>query len=150
MLLQMNQPEEAVDILRQRTNKRSDYLTLWFLGEALNRTGPAAGSTEEREAVAALSLSVNLKPDVPQSRILLAKFLAREKEFDLAQKHLTRALELDPENVSATYQLAQVLQRKGDSVRAKELFAKVSKAKEEDREQFTKGGLQHIIRVGSQ
>jgi DNA-binding SARP family transcriptional activator len=91
-----------------------------------------------------------VNPQVAQSRILLAKLLARRSELDAAVQHLNRALELDPENISATYQLAQVLQKKGDTTRAKQLFAKVSKAKAEDREQFTRGGLQHIIRAESQ
>ena len=47
------------------------------------------------------------------------------------------------------YQLAQVYSRKGDSARAKELFAKVGKAKAEDREQFTSRGLAQIIREGA-
>lgn len=150
MLLQMDRPSEAVGVLRKRARKSRDYLTLWFLGEALSRQGTTEGSSEEREAIDALSLAISLKPDVAQPRILLAKLLARGRRLDLAEKHLTRALELDPDNVAATYQLAQVCQRKGDAPRAKELFAKVSKAKAEDREQFTKGGLQHIIRAGSQ
>jgi tetratricopeptide (TPR) repeat protein len=150
ILLQMDRPAEAVTVLRQRTSVDPDYLTLWFLGEALNRAGVAEGSAEEKEAVDALSRSVQMKPNVPQSRILLAKLLARRGALDLAEEHLTRALELDPGNVNATYQLAQICQKKGDTVRARELFAKVTKAKAEDREQFTRGGLQHIIRAGSQ
>lgn len=149
MLLQMDRAGDAVNILRQRAKSGADYLVLWFLGEALNRSGAAAGSPEEDEAIDALSRSIALDANVTQSRILLAKLLARRGVLDLAAKHLTRALELDPDNVAATYQLAQVYQKKGDSVRAKELFAKVSKAKAEDREQFTRGGLQHIMREGA-
>ncbi len=150
ILMQMDRPAEAVTVLRQRARKSRDYLTLWFLGEPLNRTGAADGSPEEREAIDALSGSIAARPDIAQSRILLAKFLARRGQLDLAEKHLTRALELEPDNVPATYQLAQICQKKGDSQRAKLLFAKVSKAKAEDREQFTRGGLQHIIRAGPQ
>jgi Flp pilus assembly protein TadD len=150
MLLQMDRPADAVAVLRRRVQAGSDYLVLWFLGEALDRMGAAAGSPEEREAVDALTRSVSANPDVPQPRILLGKLLARRGELDLAEKHLTLALDLDPENVSATYQLAQVCQKKGEGARAKQLFAKVSKAKAQDREQFTRGGLQHIIRAGSQ
>jgi tetratricopeptide (TPR) repeat protein len=149
MLLQMDRPAEAVSVLRRHARTSRDYLTLWFLGEALNREGPAEGSAAEREAVSALVESVRLKPDVAQSRILLAKLLAHQQQLDAAEKQLAAALQLEPDNVSATYQLAQVLRRKGETERAKELFAKVSKAKAEDREQFTKGSLQHIIRVGS-
>jgi tetratricopeptide (TPR) repeat protein len=150
ILLQMDQPAEAVTLLRKRTSVDPDYLALWFLGEALNRAGLAEGSPEEKEAVEALSRSVQMNANVPQSRILLAKLLARRGALDQAEQHLTRALELDAGNVNATYQLAQICQKKGDTARAHELFAKVSKAKAEDRDQFTRGGLQHIIRAGSQ
>jgi cytochrome c-type biogenesis protein CcmH/NrfG len=146
----MDRPSEAVTVLRKRTGIDADYLALWFLGEALNRAGLAEGSPEEKEAVDALTRSVQLKPNVPQSRILLAKLLARRGALDLAEEHLTRALEIDAGNVNATYQLAQICQRRGDIARARDLFAKVSKAKAEDREQFTRGGIQHIIRAGSQ
>jgi tetratricopeptide (TPR) repeat protein len=151
ILMQMDQAQDAVKVLRDRVRAApSDYIALWFLGEALNRSGAAAGSAEDDEARRALSRSVELNPQVAQSRILLAKLLARRGELDAAVQHLNRALELDPENITATYQLAQVLQKKGDTARAKQLFAKVSKAKAEDREQFTRGGLQHIIRAESQ
>ena len=150
ILLQMDRPGDAVTVLRKRTSVDADYLALWFLGEALNRAGLAEDSPEEKEAIDALTRSVRMKPDVPQSRILLAKLLARRGALDMAEEQLARALELDSNNVNATYQLAQIYQKKGDTARARELFAKVSKAKAEDREQFTRGGLQHIIRAGSQ
>jgi tetratricopeptide (TPR) repeat protein len=149
MLLQMDRPADAIAVLRKRVDTAPDYLSLWFLGEALTRGGADAGSPEEAEAVGALTRSIASNPDVAQPRILLAKLLARRGNLAEAEKHLARALELDPENVSATYQFAQICQRKGDTARARLLFAKVSKAKAEDREQFTRGGLQHIIRAGS-
>jgi tetratricopeptide (TPR) repeat protein len=151
VLMQMDKTAEATKVLRERVRAdNNDYLALWFLGEALNRSGVAPDSPEEDEAVKALTRSVELKPDIPQSRALLGKLLARRGEYDLAAKHLNKALELDPENVAAMYQLAQVYQRKGDSARAKQLFAKVGKLKAEDREQFTRGGLQQIVRAGAQ
>jgi Flp pilus assembly protein TadD len=149
MLLQVDRPAEAVTVLRERARTEPDYLSLWFLGEALSRAGAETGSDEEREAVDALSRSVQINADVAAPRILLAKLLARRGELDRAEAHLTRALALEPDNITATYQLAQVCQRKGDTARARELFAKVSKAKAEDREQFTRGGLQRLIQAGS-
>ena len=50
--------------------------------------------------------------------------------------------------MTAAYQLAVVCRKRGDSKRAEELFAKVSKAKSEDREQFTRQTLVRIIREG--
>ena len=56
MLLQMDQPADAVALLRKRARTSGDYLTLWFLGESLNRAGLAEGSAEEQEAIDATRL----------------------------------------------------------------------------------------------
>jgi len=148
VFMQMNRPEDAVQLLRKRVRQfPDDYLALWFLGEALNRSGVGPGAPGQKEAVAALEHSVQLDPDISQSQELLGKLLARDDRFDAAVLHLERAIALDPNNVAATYQLAQVYSRKGDTSRAKELFAKVSKMKADDRANFTNGGLQQILRA---
>jgi tetratricopeptide (TPR) repeat protein len=149
VLLQMDKPAEAVRVLRRSAAGANDYLVHWFLGEALNRAGVEPASAEEKEAVAALNRSVRLDPNAVQPRVLLAKLLARRGELDQSIEHLERALQLEPDHVGATYQLAQAYARKGYSKRSKELFAKVSKAKADEREQFTTRGLQMIVREGA-
>jgi tetratricopeptide (TPR) repeat protein len=148
--MQMNRPDDAIQELRRRVRRfPDDYLALWFLGEALNRSGIAPGAPGQKEAVEAVQRSVQLDPNISQSQELLGKLLARDGRFAEAATHLERAITLDPENVAATYQLAQVYNRKGDTSRAKELFAKVSKIKADDRENFTSRGLQQILRADS-
>jgi tetratricopeptide (TPR) repeat protein len=150
VLMQRDEVAEATRILRKRVRMdANDYLALWFLGEALNRGGAAPGSAEQKEAMAALERSVKLNPDVVQSRILLSKLLFRNGDLEHAASNLEHAIQLEPDNTAALYQLAQVCSKKGQSERAKQLFAKVSKAKAEDREQFTSGGLQQILREGA-
>jgi tetratricopeptide (TPR) repeat protein len=150
ILMQMDKPGDAVQVLRKLSaGPKSDYLVNWFLAEALNRVGVAPDSAEEKEAVNALSKSVRLNPSQVQSRILLAKLLMRRGQLDQAMDHLEHALKLEPDSVPATYQLAQVWQKKGDAGRARELFAKVSKARAEEREQFASRGLQQIVREGA-
>jgi Flp pilus assembly protein TadD len=151
VLMQTNRPGEAVELLRKRVSQApDDYLSSWFLGEALNRSGVTPGSAGQKEAVAALQRSVSLKADISQTQELLGKLLVRDGHLDEAQKHLERAVTLEPDNVAAIYQLAQVYSKKGDSVRARQLFAKVSKIKTDDRENFAKHGLQQILRAGMQ
>ncbi|MBV9038588.1 MAG: tetratricopeptide repeat protein [Acidobacteriaceae bacterium] len=77
----------------------------------------------------------------------MGKLLARDERFNEAIAHLEHAIVLEPSNVAAIYQLAQVYSRKGDKSRANELFAKVSKMKADDRENFTNRGLQQILRA---
>jgi Flp pilus assembly protein TadD len=120
---------------------------LWFLGEALNRSGIMPGSPGQKEAIDSLRHSVQLNPDISQSQELLGKLLAREAQFDEAATHLERAVSLEPENVGALYQLAQVYSKKGQTERAKELFAKVGKMKADDRGNFASRGLQQILRA---
>jgi tetratricopeptide (TPR) repeat protein len=150
VMLQMDQVSEAIEVLRRRTlSGRDDYLAEWFLGEALNRSGARPGTQEEQEAIQALEKSVRLKPDLVHSRTLFGKMLLRRGDLKLAAEQLEKALELEPENIPATYQLAHVYSKQGDSERAKELFAKVSKVKADEREQFTTGGLERIVREGT-
>jgi predicted Zn-dependent protease len=149
MLLQMDQTNDAVDLLRRRTKQqKEDYLVLWFLGEALNRGGADGSSAEAKEATSVLKRSAQLRPDVAAVKVTLAKLLLRTGDLDGATRSLEAALKLEPDNVAAMYRLAQVLSKKDDP-RAKELFAKVSKAKADEREQFTTRGLQQIVREGS-
>jgi tetratricopeptide (TPR) repeat protein len=148
--MQMNRSDDAVRQLRVRVRQvPDDYLALWFLGEALNRSGIVPGSPGQKEAVEAVRRSVQLDSNISQSQELLGKLLARDGRFAEATTHLERAVTLEPGNVSALYQLAQVYNRKGDTSRAKELFAKVSKMKADDRENFTSRGLQQILRADS-
>ena len=150
ILLQQDRVPDAIRVLRKRREQsRDDYMVHWFLGEALNRSGARPGSDEEAEAVEAVRKSIELRPDLFQSRVLLGKMLARRGEFDEAVEHLETARTIDPADVSATYQLAQVYRRKGDPERAKKLFAIVGRQKAEDREEFTKRGLLRIVREGS-
>ena len=149
--IQTNRPNEAVQQLRGRVQKfPDDYLGLWFLGEALNRSGIVPGSPGQKEAIDSLRHSVQLNPDISQSQELLGKLLAREAKFDEAATHLERAISLEPENVGALYQLAQVYSKNGQTERAKQLFAKVGKMKAEDRENFANRGLQQILRAETQ
>jgi protein O-GlcNAc transferase len=146
-LLQMNENAAAVELLRQRA-QQDDYLAQWFLAEALYRSGAPPGSAEEQEAVEALEKSVRNNPDLSPARTLLGKLLFRRGDLDRAAAQLERALQITPDDVSALYQLAQVYAKKGDLARSRELFARVSKMKADEREQFTSQGLQQILRQG--
>jgi tetratricopeptide (TPR) repeat protein len=147
-LLQMNENAAAIELLRRRA-QQDDYLAQWFLAEALYRSGAPPGSAEEQEAVEALEKSVRSKPDLGPSRALLGKLLFRRGDLEGAAAQLERALQIAPDDVSALYQLAQVYAKKGDVARSRELFARVSKIKANEREQFTSQGLQQILRQGT-
>lgn len=150
ILMQQDRLPDAVRVLRARREQTpDDYLVLWFLAEALQRSGVEPGSEAEEEAVGALRRSVALNPELFQSHLLLGKMLARRGLLDEAVEHLERARAIDSGDVSATYQLALVHRSRGNSEKARELLAIVGQQKRDDREEFTRGGLLRIVREGS-
>jgi tetratricopeptide (TPR) repeat protein len=150
VLLELGETSNAISLLRQRASASpDDYMVHYVLGEALNRSGPAIRSPEETEAIQSLERSVSLKPDFAASRAVLGKLLLRRSEVDRAITELERALELYPQDTSFLYQLAQAHRKKGNMERAKELFAKVDRAKSEERDKFMNRTLIRLVREGS-
>lgn len=150
ILMQQDRLPEAVEVLRARRDQApADHLVLWFLAEALHRSGVEPGTEGEAEAVGALRESVAQNAELFQSRLLLGRMLARRGDLDGALLHLEKARSIDPDEVSAVYQLAMVHRRLGDSEKARVLFQQVGQQKAEDREQFTRRGLLRMVRVGS-
>ena len=151
VLLELGEIAKALTLIHQRVAVNpNDYLVQYVLGEALNRSGPALESAEENEAVQALEKSVLINPAFAASRAVLGKMLLRRNETDRAIAQLEKALELDPSETSTTYQLAFAYRKKGNLERAKELLAKVDRAKSENREQFMKHTLLRLVREGQQ
>jgi tetratricopeptide (TPR) repeat protein len=148
-LMELNRTPEAIDLLRRRRKLHDDsYLVDWHLAEALLKSG--ADGDAEAEAIEALHRSIVLNPGIARSHFLLGKILLQRGPSDEAIGELQTALRLDPEDVSATYQLAQAYRKKGDTPRANELFQKVSQAKAEASEhQAHRGGLLRIVRDGA-
>ena len=150
VLLELGETSKAIALLRQRASASpGDYMVHYVLGEALNRSGPALKSPEENEAIQALEKSVRLNPDFAAPRAVLGKLLLRRNEVDRAITELEKALELDPQETSSLYQLAQAHRKNGNLERAKELFAKVDRAKSEEREKFMNRTLLRLVREGS-
>jgi tetratricopeptide (TPR) repeat protein len=149
VLLQMDRADEAARVLRNSAVGKEDrYLVNWFLAEAISRGALDAGGAEEKEAVAALRSSIGQRPDLAQPRALLGKLLLRSGDLDGAIDQLERSLEIEPGNTGATYQLAQAYRKKGNTKRANELFATVSKAKSQERDDLMRKGLELIKEGG--
>jgi Flp pilus assembly protein TadD len=150
VLLELGETSKAIALLRQRASASpDDYMVHYVLGEALNRSGPAIRSPEESEAIQSLERSVRLNPDFAASRAVLGKLLLRRNEVDRAITELEKAFELDSQETSFLYQLAQAHRRKGNLERAKELFAKVDRVKSEERDKFMSRTLLRLVREGS-
>jgi tetratricopeptide (TPR) repeat protein len=149
VLIQAEKIPEAIALLRsQAARSPQDPYVFWFLGEALNRSGLLPGSEAEKETIAVLETSIRLNARLPQPRALLGKIRLRRGEIDAAILLLEKAIELDPQDLTATYQLAQALQRKGNGVRARELLKKVERTNSGTRDDPWRK-LFRIVREGS-
>jgi tetratricopeptide (TPR) repeat protein len=94
---------EALELFRRlpETPENRDRVAM-----CLHRLG------RSREAIMIQKKVVEERPDWPTGMINLAVMLAAEGELDEAERHLVRALELDPDNVTATVNL-ESLRRAG-------------------------------------
>lgn len=146
--IDMSKFAEAASALRPRRTSK-DYRVHWLLAEALSRGGVEQGSVQEKEAVAELQLAVRLDSTASSPRVLLGKMLAKRGDTASAAVHLEAALKIDPEDMSAAYQLALIYRDQGKTKQAEELAEKVGKARAApDPSQFTQRNLAKIIREG--
>jgi tetratricopeptide (TPR) repeat protein len=143
--VQLNRIPEAIQVLRScRAEHPRDYVTNWILGETLAQQGD-----RENEAVTVLEEAARLGPREAAPKALLGKLLARRGDLAGAARELEAALRIEPDDVTAQYQLATVYRKTGNTARADQLFEKVGKARPEDPEQSAKHNLEQIIRKSS-
>jgi tetratricopeptide (TPR) repeat protein len=143
------QTQKAITMLRERaTLSPDDFLTQYLLGQALLRSAPEAGSASEREAIVALESSIRLNPNFTSSRFELGKLLLTRGEIDQGIEQLEKAMALDPTDPGPPYQLARAYQRKGETVRAKELVARSNLLRAGKLEDSDRKAMRRIIREG--
>ena len=138
VLMRTERTAEAVEDLRRQPD---DYLVSWLLAEALTRLG-----SENPEAITQLEKSIRLNPEFSESRLLLGKLLLAQGNTRGAITQLEKSLQLDPANIPATYQLATAYRKNGETARSAALFATVSKAKSEEKDDTTSAGFLRLLR----
>jgi predicted Zn-dependent protease len=133
--MQNGQNPRAVELLRQRAQAApADPLVLHILGLALMRSGAEPGDPVEAEAAAAFEAAIRLKPDHSPSRAELGKLLVKRGDLAGAIAQLEPAVAQDAGNVAAAYALAQAYRRRGQTERAAEMLARVSRLNAEQRD----------------
>ena len=80
----------------------------------------------EADAMFSRALAVPQYPDVPRTLLTQGICHARAGRFDAAEASLRRALELEPENPGIAVNLSEVLYRRGDYERARQLIRRVN------------------------
>jgi len=136
--MQRGETPKAIDVLRARTRAMAQAGTpqpaiFYALGIALVRSGVAPGDPGAVEALEAFRTAVRLQPQFMQAQAELGKLLLKRGDVAGAIAHLERAVALEPESSAPAYNLAQAYRRSGQTVRARELLARVSRLNAQER-----------------
>jgi predicted Zn-dependent protease len=145
--METGQSAKAVDLLRTRSRAdEKNPLIFYTLGVALLRSGADPDDAAGAEAIAAFDMAVRLNPDFAPARLQLGKLLLKRGDAKQAVVHLERAVALDPDSPAPAYSLAQAYRRTGDTARAQELLARVSKLNAQERGDDSGEDLKRIVR----
>lgn len=148
--IQMGKLPEAIEVLRAcRAQHPGEFVVNWILGEALSQQGLEPGTDAEKEAAQALEQAVRANPGAAEPRVLLGKILVKRGDLAGATRQFEAAIKLQPDDVSASYQLALVYRRTGNTKRADELFEKVGKARSVNPEELNRRNLMNVIGAGT-
>ena len=77
------------------------------------------------------------RPDHAAAHAALGAAYREEGDYAGARTELERAVELDPEDLRANYQLGLVYAKLGDTERAKKMFARADELRGRERERET-------------
>lgn len=87
------------------------------------------------QATSLLQSVLKADPNLAAAHTVLGTIYVKQKSYPAGRAELERAIELDPKNLKAHYQLGVVYSRLGDKARAQEMFAAADKLRKEEREQ---------------
>ena len=117
------------------------------------RSGVDPAAPEASEAIEALRRSIHANPKFAPARSELGRLLLKRDDLDGAIVQLAKAVDLDEGSTAAIYNLAQAYRRKGDTMRAAELLARVSRLNAQERGDDPGADLKRmvvrIVREGS-
>lgn len=112
---QQHRDSQAVSSFRAAAKAQpQDALTLYLLAEALSQRGPAEGSADYIEEVAAARKACQLDPSMIASHDLLATIYLQASHPQLAMEESRAVLKLDPNNQQALYHLILSLRNTGN------------------------------------
>lgn len=151
--LQLSHLTEAEKDVRSRLNKAPNDAFLWYmLGETIARGGATAGSPQFAEAVRADEKALQLRPDFPLARNLLAKLYLAEGKTQDAIKQSRLAYEEDPTGETAPtalYHLMTALRKAGQRDEIPALAHKLTEIREQQRAKETAERRYALVEAGS-
>jgi tetratricopeptide (TPR) repeat protein len=120
--LEIGRPGQALEAAETARALAPDRADVRF---AYARAGLRSGDDEARDRAAALFAQLPADAEVsPDDLVSLAKWRMKRGDFDTAREDLGRAIELDPENADAYFQLGMIAMRSGHSAAAIAGFGK--------------------------
>lgn len=113
--MQRNRPDEALAQVRSqlKADPESPLLNLLLAKLIMNQT-PDPGSASFNEAMRAVLLAIDRKPDLVDARDLLASMYMSSGDYDHAIEQCRLVLQSAPADESATYHLMISLRHKGE------------------------------------
>lgn len=128
---------EALRVAREGIRKGIRHFMLSTLyGEAVLSSGTEPGSAEFAQARAVLEQTVAERPTYGSAQIALGRLYLLEGRLDEAITHLDLAREAGPLNPAVYSYLARALRGRGDTARAEEMLAFLSKLNQDEIERL--------------
>jgi tetratricopeptide (TPR) repeat protein len=153
--MQQGQTPRAVAALRARAHASStaqQAVIHYALGIALLRSGATPQDPQGLEALEAFRTAVRLQPAFGPAQAELGKLLLRRNDVAAAIAHLEKAVELEPESSAPAYVLSQAYRRDGQTDRARDMLARVSRLNAQERgdsDTDLRRAMFRIVRDGS-
>jgi tetratricopeptide (TPR) repeat protein len=147
--MQIGDVAHAVEELRPRVRQNEGgYMLPYILGIALIRSGAEPGTDAAAEARRAFETSIRRNPQFSRAHAELGKLLLKSGDVPGAIRQLETAVKLDEKDGAAFYQLAQAYRRKGDTERAQQMLARVTKLRDEKEGIDPGTEMKRIVREG--
>jgi len=128
---------EAIRVAREGIRKGNrHFMLLTLYGEAVLSSGAERGGSDFGEARTALEQAVAGQPGYASGQVALGRFYLLEDRLDKAITHFELARDLDPQNPAVYSYLARALRKNGDTARADEMLAVLSRLNQEEIERI--------------
>ncbi len=148
--MQAGKLSAAADTFRRAARKDpKDFRPEYFYALTLVRAGGRSDPARRGEIIAALGKAIALNPGDAESRVALGQAYQSADQLDLAAKELRKALDLEPANPTALYQLSAIYRKQGRTDAAQQLLRKFEevKAKTSQDEELERKALVQIMKT---
>jgi tetratricopeptide (TPR) repeat protein len=148
ILQRTGREQESLQLLREHVSRNPrDAAANFMLAQTLLQRNAEPGGREFDEARSALVRAVESKPDLAGARASLGKLYLRAGETAKAIEELKRAVELDPGDRTATYQLMIALREAGREAELAPLLTRLRTLIHKDAKTEAEAGRFHLVKT---